>query len=866
MNRVARWFAIAVLVGLVPITSRAQAPAQPIFHGIGDLPGGPTLSTIRDATRVGSMIYAVGASAQNTQVLCTSPGVPAGCVGAFGQDTAVLWSFDTTTSASTLTALPAIVNNTTFGNSVVANAISTDGNYIASQARIANNNPQSAAVRVNRALLPFPSANLDLRAAPYNATAPSGAAAISANGAVLWGNNNAGRAQRYDTVNAAGNVTIPLLRVGDNRNSILAHNSSANGNLGAGISFNAANPGLTQGFRFSWNPATNTGTLFGVPFSPNGGTWNRAVDLSANGQFTLLTGDSAAYPLGQLMIHNAANGSVTELGSPMSAWRTSGFAGMTDDASVVAASFFSNVGTNPGLGYIHNANGWFQVNGILRRAGIDLRAEGWDIQESLNITGLSGDGTLLFGAMPHNGTFEGFVIEFPAGYLANYDIAPVPVADTSIVGAWSDPTDPDGGAIVFMKDGTYFQIATNVPANQTGANGFERGFYTWNSSTGNIQVDTLVDTNGDEGIGDSNDRAGIILTISGDTLTAVVSPTDTATLVRMPYDLESFVGPWVSGDPTTLDASRVFVFLPDGTYLMAEDGDPAVNGFGGHDGIESGTYSIDATGLVTTTPLIDTNGDWGFSDSVGQVHVFLDFDHLSAVGGDETGSGPIFRIVDPNAVRPVLLPPFDATGTNGSPFSYSTLASFRPWMFSAAGLPAGLTIDGSTGAISGTPAAVGTFPVTVSAANSLATGTGVVTITINPITCPAGFHLEHDTDLACTPDPVVVARSGFYSPVKTGVNDQKGGSTVPLKFNVTLNGVQKTDTAGLAFSLTKINCATSAPIGAAAFTMAGGTALRYEDGQFIANWKTPTDAGACYAVKMTTTADGGSISATFKIK
>lgn len=757
--RLLRWITVLALVGIVPITGRAQGPATVAFHAIGDLPGGPTLSAVRDATRVGSMIYAVGASAQNAQVLCTAPNVPAGCVGAFGQDTAVLWSFDTATSAASLTALPAIVNNVSAGNAVVANAISANGDYIASQARIANNNPQSAAVRVSRALVPFPSANLDLRSAPYNATAPSGAAAISADGSVLWGNNNAGRAQRYDTVNAAGNVTIPLLRGTDNRNSILAHDSSANGNIGAGISFNSAAPALTQAFRFSWNPATNTGSLFGVPFAPNGGTWNRAVDLSANGRFTLLSGDNASYPNGQLMIHDASSGALTELGSPASAWRTGGFAGMTDDASVVASSFFSAVGNGPGLAYIHNAHGWFQLNGILRRAGIDLRSQGWDVAQSLNITGISGDGTLLFGAMPHNGTFEGFVMEFPAGFLANYNITAVPVADTSIVGAWTNPSDPNSGAVIFMKDGTYYQIAANVPANQTGTNGFERGIYTWDSTTGNIQVDTLVDTNGDEGIGDSNDRAGILVSVAGDTLTAVVSPTDTTTLVRVPTDLNNLTGAWIQGDPTGLDQSRVFVFMNDGTYLLAEDSDPLVNGFGGHDGMESGTYSIDSNGLLTSTTLIDTNGDWGLSDSIGQVHVFLGPDGLTAIGGDETGSGPIARIIDPDAVRPALLDPLFATGVVGTPLTYSTTATFHPLSYGAANLPAGLSIDGGTGVIAGTPTTPGVYGVTVSASNTLATGTGLVTITINPISCLAGSYRAADTDTTCTPAP-----AGSYVP------------------------------------------------------------------------------------------------------
>jgi hypothetical protein len=47
----------------------------------------------------------------------------------------------------------------------------------------------------------------------------------------------------------------------------------------------------------------------------------------------------------------------------------------------------------------------------------------------------------------------------------------------------------------------------------------------------------------------------------------------------------------------------------------------------------------------------------------------------------------------------------------------------------------------------------------------------------------------------------------------------------------------------------------------------GGTVLRYDTvaGQFVYNWKTPTTAGKCYRVTMTTQ-DGSSLVAYFKLK
>jgi hypothetical protein len=115
-----------------------------------------------------------------------------------------------------------------------------------------------------------------------------------------------------------------------------------------------------------------------------------------------------------------------------------------------------------------------------------------------------------------------------------------------------------------------------------------------------------------------------------------------------------------------------------------------------------------------------------------------------------------------------------------------------------------------------------------------------------------------------------ISRSGFYKPVDMDKrNVVKGGSTVPLKFEVLLNGVEQSDTDVVdSVTMTPMSCKTGVAIGAAeAIGNTGGTALRYDvkAGQFVQNWQTPKSAGACYTVTMTTI-DGGSISADFQLK
>jgi hypothetical protein len=111
---------------------------------------------------------------------------------------------------------------------------------------------------------------------------------------------------------------------------------------------------------------------------------------------------------------------------------------------------------------------------------------------------------------------------------------------------------------------------------------------------------------------------------------------------------------------------------------------------------------------------------------------------------------------------------------------------------------------------------------------------------------------------------------GFFQPVDiNGVyNTVKGGSTVPLKFEVFAGPTELTDTSAIkSFVQTKVNCDGTAPMDEIEVVTTGGTSLRYDAtaGQFIQNWQTPRAAGTCYRVTMTTQ-DGSSLVALFRLK
>ncbi|OGB27011.1 MAG: hypothetical protein A3I66_22260 [Burkholderiales bacterium RIFCSPLOWO2_02_FULL_57_36] len=75
----------------------------------------------------------------------------------------------------------------------------------------------------------------------------------------------------------------------------------------------------------------------------------------------------------------------------------------------------------------------------------------------------------------------------------------------------------------------------------------------------------------------------------------------------------------------------------------------------------------------------------------------------------------------------------NATGTETIAFSYQIGTSLPSAnSFGATGLPAGLSVNASTGEITGTPTAAGSYPVTISASNAVGgNGSKVVTFTIN---------------------------------------------------------------------------------------------------------------------------------------
>ncbi len=106
----------------------------------------------------------------------------------------------------------------------------------------------------------------------------------------------------------------------------------------------------------------------------------------------------------------------------------------------------------------------------------------------------------------------------------------------SIVGAWTtgDTTGEGAAVIVFFANNTFIQIQ-NAKASEAphGVDGFERGTYTWNPSTGAFTSTTIQDLNGDTGLSNLNGLPGITITVSGDTAAITIPGVGSASATRV---------------------------------------------------------------------------------------------------------------------------------------------------------------------------------------------------------------------------------------------------------------------------------------------------------------------------------------------
>src|SRR3989338_3083979 len=241
-----------------------------------------------------------------------------------------------------------------------------------------------------------------------------------------------------------------------------------------------------------------------------------------------------------------------------------------------------------------------------------------------NLAGISADGRYV-AIQSSGGTEAGTTI--PGVFLKDTLTGAVIEVSTDAAGAWTNASasatgralSADGRFVVFNS------TASNLIAGDP--NGVNDVFIK-DTLTGEI-ARLSVGAAGVQGNGASN---GARISPDGthiafNTVATNLLPTDNngvqdAVVVANPFIplslplSGSLVGAWSDYGVNYPPETGVATFFSDGTYMQvsASTGGSGPN-TNGTPGMERGTYSLDpATGYVTITVLVDTNGNWGLSD------------------------------------------------------------------------------------------------------------------------------------------------------------------------------------------------------------------------------------------------------------
>jgi hypothetical protein len=238
------------------------------------------------------------------------------------------------------------------------------------------------------------------------------------------------------------------------------------------------------------------------------------------------------------------------------------------------------------------------------------------------------------------------------------------------------------------------------------------------AAANNPEDDIAVISGTTNGFGFIPDEAGNT-TASAATLSAPGGTVDQSGVVLNQTDADYFSFSTTSGGAVSLTAAPapqkpnldiiLSLHTADGSVLAQANPDTATNATLTAT-VPAGTFYVKVQGTGRGDPLGTGYTAYG---SIGQYRI--------------TGTVPGNSTVQP----PVIGGASTASGTVNTPFSYQIVASNNPTSYGITGaLPAGLALNTTTGLISGTPGASGTFPVTLSATNAAGTGSAAFTVTI----------------------------------------------------------------------------------------------------------------------------------------
>jgi hypothetical protein len=113
------------------------------------------------------------------------------------------------------------------------------------------------------------------------------------------------------------------------------------------------------------------------------------------------------------------------------------------------------------------------------------------------------------------------------------------------------------------------------------------------------------------------------------------------------------------------------------------------------------------------------------------------------------GSGRATLTLSVVATVPVITSPTTASCATGLSCSYQIVATGSPTSFSATGLPGTLTLNASTGLISGTPTSLATYTIILGSTNGGGTGNTTLTLTVGYFVQQAYCSIQSASTVSC---------------------------------------------------------------------------------------------------------------------